>query len=44
MDGRTVPLINWYEKGIINRSAYVISLLHDPAAGPLPTPVSNETG
>ena len=44
MDGKTVPLINWYEKGIINRSAYVISLLHDPAAGPLPTPTSNETG
>ena len=44
MDGKTVPIINWYEKGIINRSAYVISLLHDPAAGPLPTPTSNETG
>lgn len=44
MDGKTAPLINWYEKGVINRSAYVISLLHDPAAGPLPTPVSNETG
>ena len=44
MDGKTVPLINWYEKGIINRSAYVISLLHDPAAGPLPTPVGNESG
>lgn len=44
MDGKTVPLINWYEKGVINRSAYVISLLHDPAAGPLPTPVGNESG
>ena len=44
MDGKTVSLINWYEKGIINRSAYVISLLHDPAAGPLPTLMSNETG
>jgi len=44
MDGRIVPLITWYEKGIINRSAYVISLLHDPAAGPRPTPVSNDTG
>ena len=44
LDGKTVPLINWYEKGVINRSAYVISLLHDPAAGPLPTPVSNATG
>ena len=44
MDGTTAPLITWYEKGIINRSAYVISVLHDPAAGPLPTPASNETG
>ena len=44
MDGKTVPLINWYEKGVINRSAYLISLLHDPAAGPLPTPVSNQSG
>ena len=44
MAGQTVPLINWYEKGIINRSAYVISLLHDPAAGPLPTVDSNTTG
>ena len=44
MDRKTVPLINWYEKGIINRSTYVISLLHDPAAGPLPTPISNGTG
>ncbi len=42
--GKTVPLITWYEKGIVNRSAYVISLLHDPAAGPLPTPTSNTTG
>ena len=44
MEGTTVPLISWYEKGVINRSAYVISLLHDPAAGPLPTPVSHNTG
>ena len=44
MDGKTVPLITWYEKGVINRSAYVISLLHDPAEGSLPTPISNETG
>ena len=43
-DGKTVPLITWVEKGVINRAAYVISLLHDPAAGPLPTPTSNETG
>ena len=44
MDGKTVPLITWYEKGVINRSAYVISLLHDPAAGPLPTPTGHDTG
>ena len=44
MDGKTVPLITWYEKGVINRAAYLISLLHDPAAGPLPSPLSNETG
>ncbi|HEY5624074.1 MAG TPA: DUF6351 family protein, partial [Gammaproteobacteria bacterium] len=43
-DGKNVPLITWYEKGVINRSAYVISLLHDPATGPLPTPTSNDTG
>jgi hypothetical protein len=34
MDGKTVPLIVWREMGVINRSAYAISLLHDPAAGP----------
>ena len=44
IDGKTVPLITWYEKGIINRAAYVISLLHDPAAEALPTPTSNDTG
>ena len=44
MEGKTVPLITWYEKGVINRSAYVISLLHDPAAGRLPIPVRNDTG
>jgi hypothetical protein len=43
-DGATVPLINWYEKGVINRSAYVISLLHDPAAGALPTPTTGTPG
>lgn len=36
--GREVPLIVRQEKGIINRSAYLINILHDPAAGPLPTP------
>ena len=39
-----MPLITWYEKGVINRSAYVISLLHDPAEGSLPSPTSNDTG
>jgi hypothetical protein len=43
-DGRSVPLIVWTEKGVINRSAYVIAILHDPAAGPLPTPTSNTSG
>jgi len=28
------------EKGVINRAAYAIGILHDPAAGPAPTPVS----
>jgi hypothetical protein len=37
-DGKNVPLIVRQEKGVINRSAYVINILHDPAAGPLPTP------
>ena len=37
-EGREVALIIRQEKGVINRSAYVINILHDPAAGPLPTP------
>ena len=28
------------EKGVINRAAYIINILHDPAAGPAPTPLS----
>jgi hypothetical protein len=36
--GKDVPLIARQEIGVINRSAYVISILHDPAAGPAPTP------
>jgi uncharacterized tannase-like protein DUF6351 len=36
-DGREVPLIVRQEKGVINRSAYLINILHDPNAGPLPT-------
>src|SRR5262245_23923935 len=35
-EGRDVPLIVRQEKGVINRSAYLINILHDPAAGPLP--------
>jgi hypothetical protein len=35
--GKDVPLIVRQEKGVINRSAYLINILHDPAAGPLPT-------
>jgi hypothetical protein len=40
-DGKEVPLIVRQEKGVINRSAYVINMLHDPAAGPLPTPAAS---
>jgi Tannase-like family of unknown function (DUF6351) len=36
-DGKEVPLIVRQEKGVINRSAYLINILHDPTAGPLPT-------
>jgi hypothetical protein len=36
-EGKDVPLIVRQEKGIINRSAYLVNILHDPAAGPLPT-------
>jgi hypothetical protein len=37
-DGKTVPLIVRQEKGVVDRSAYVIDILHDPALGPPPTP------
>jgi hypothetical protein len=40
-EGKEVPLIVRQEKGVINRSAYVINILHDPTAGPLPTPGSS---
>jgi Tannase-like family of unknown function (DUF6351) len=36
-EGREVPLIVRQEKGVINRSAYLINILHDPTAGPVPT-------
>jgi hypothetical protein len=39
-EGKEVPLIVRQEKGVINRSAYVINILHDPTAGPLPTPTA----
>ena len=39
-EGREVLLIVRQEKGVINRSAYLINILHDPAAGPLPTPAA----
>jgi hypothetical protein len=34
---KEVPLIIRQEIGVINRGAYVITILHDPAAGPAPT-------
>jgi hypothetical protein len=40
-EGKEVPLIVRQEKGVINRSAYLINILHDPTAGPLPTPTSS---
>jgi hypothetical protein len=40
-EGKEVPLIVRQEKGVINRSAYLINILHDPAAGPLPTPTAS---
>lgn len=43
-EGNKVPLIVRNEMGIINRAAYVISLLHDPAAGPAPTPTAKTPG
>jgi len=42
-EGREVPLIVRQEKGVINRSAYLINILHDPAAGPLPSPAAAST-
>ncbi len=36
-EGKDFPLIVRQEKGVINRSAYLINILHDPTAGPLPT-------
>ncbi len=39
-EGKEVPLIVRQEKGVINRSAYLINILHDPAAGALPTAIA----
>jgi len=39
-DGKMVPMIVRQERGVINRAAYIISILHDPAAGPAPTPLA----
>ena len=40
-DGKEFSLVVRQEKGVINRSAYLINMLHDPAAGPLPTPTAS---
>jgi hypothetical protein len=37
-----VPQIVRIERGVINRAGYVLTMLHDPAAGALPTP-DNQT-
>ena len=39
-EGKTIPMIYRQETGVINRSAYKISIPHDPAAGPAPTPIA----
>lgn len=43
-EGKEIPIIYRQETGVINRSAYRISIPHDPAAGPLPTPTSASAG
>jgi Tannase-like family of unknown function (DUF6351) len=43
-EGKDVPLIVRQEKGVINRSAYVVNILHDPAAGALPTAFAGSPG
>jgi Tannase-like family of unknown function (DUF6351) len=43
-EGKEAPLIVRQEKGVINRSAYIINILHDPAAGALPTPTASSPG
>jgi hypothetical protein len=41
-NGDRVPAIIRQEMGVINRAAYTITMLHDPAASDLPTP-ANQT-
>lgn len=43
-EGKDAAVIVRQEKGVINRSAYVINMLHDPAAGPLPSPAGGASG
>ena len=38
INGKDVPLIVRQERGTIDRGTYIITILHDPAAGPVPTP------
>ncbi len=40
INNKDVPVIVRFETGVINRSAYQIQMIHDPAT-PLPTPTSN---
>jgi hypothetical protein len=42
--GKDVPVIVMTEKGVINRAAYQIQMIHDPATGPAPTPTNRGTG
>jgi len=36
IDGKDVNLIVRQERGVVNRSGYIINILHDPQAGPTP--------
>jgi hypothetical protein len=38
INGKDIPVIVRTEFGTINRGTYFISMLHDPMAGPVPTP------
>jgi hypothetical protein len=42
--GKDVPVIVMTEKGVINRAAYQIQMIHDPATGPAPTPTNRGAG